>query len=138
MSKKLSCDTSIYAFDKNNEPAKRVKAGESITIETYDCFTNQIKSEMTVMTAIDWDRINPATGPIFIEDAQPGDILKVTIDRLEIGDRGVMITGNELGTMGDGFEDFDIKIVAIHNNYNIFIVILEITMYKYIDGISDY
>jgi len=136
MSKKLSCDTSIYAFDKNNEPVKRVKAGESITIETYDCFTNQIKSEMTEMTAIDWDQINPATGPIYIEDAQPGDILKVTIDHLEIGDRGVMITGNDLGTMGDRFEGFDIKIVPIQNDKAVFDDKLEIPLNKMIGVIG--
>lgn len=136
MCEKVSCATSIYAFDKNNEPAKRVKAGDSITIATYDCFTNQIQSELTEMTAINWDQINPATGPVFIEGAQPGDILKVTIDHLEIGDRGVMVTGKDLGIMGDRFEAFDVKIIPIQNDKAIFDDKLEIPLNKMIGVIG--
>src|SRR5699024_1919919 len=92
-----------------NEPAKRVKSGDTVTIETYDCFTNQIQSETTTVTTIDWDKINPATGPIYVEGAKPGDILKVTINSLNIGNRGVMVTAKDLGVVGDRFDDFDVK-----------------------------
>lgn len=136
MSDKLSCAASIYAFDKNNEPAKHVKPGESVTIETYDCFTNQIKSEITEMTSIDWDRVNPATGPIYIKSAQPGDILKVTIDQLKIGERGVMVTGQDLGTMGDRFAEFDAKIIPIQNDQAIFDENLAIPLNKMIGVIG--
>lgn len=136
MSNSISCANSIYAFDKTNKPVKRVKAGETVTIETYDCFTNQIKSEMTEMTSIDWDQINPATGPIYIEDAQPGDILKVTIDKLQIGDRGVMVTGEGLGVMGDRFKEFDVKIIPVKDNKAIFDDQLEIPINKMIGVIG--
>jgi acetamidase/formamidase len=72
----LSCQTSIYAFSKNNEPVKRVASGTTLQIETYDCFQNQIQSVDTEFNAVDWNRINPATGPIYVEGAMPGDVLK--------------------------------------------------------------
>lgn len=136
MSEKLSCSTSIYAFDKNTEPVKHVKPGESLTIETYDCFTNQIKSETMKMETLDWDRINPATGPVYIEGAKPGDILKVTIDSLNIGERGVMITGKDQGVMGDRFEEFDIKIIPIEEDKAVFDEHLSIPLNKMIGVIG--
>jgi amidase len=136
MTEKLTCTSSIYAFDKNNKPAKHVQPGESLTLETYDCFTNQIKSETTEMAALDWNRINPATGPVYIEGAHPGDILKVTIDKLKIGELGVMVTGKDLGIMGDRFEAFDVKIVPIENEKAIFDDNLSIPLNKMIGVIG--
>src|SRR5690625_1807624 len=117
MVKKVACEHSIYAFDKNNKPVERVRAGESITIETYDCFTNQITSEQYDLAAtLDWEKINPATGPIFVEDAHPGDILKVTIDELNIGQEGIMVTGNGIGVLGDQIDAFDIKVCPVEDD----------------------
>lgn len=136
MSEKVSSKTPIYAFDKNNRPVKHVKPGESVTLETYDCFTNQIQSEITEMTSIDWNQVNPATGPVYVENVQPGDILKVTIDRLEIGNQGVMITSKDLGIMGDRFEEFDVKIIPVQNDKAIFDDNLEIPLNKMIGVIG--
>ncbi|SEA16603.1 amidase [Thalassobacillus cyri] len=120
MTRNLTCRSSVYSLSKDHSPAIHVQPGERITIETYDCFQNQIQSEKTEINAIDWNQINPATGPVYIEGADPGDILKVKIDRLEIGERGVMVTGKDLGVLGSYFEDFDVKIIPIQDNRAIF------------------
>ncbi|UJF26513.1 acetamidase/formamidase family protein [Planococcus sp. 107-1] len=118
--KTLSTQDVIYSFSQLNAPVLRVQPGETVAIETYDCFKNQIQSEDQEVAAIDWNAINPATGPIFIEGAQFGDLLKVTIDDLEIGDQGVMVTGPELGVMGHRFERMEAKIIPIHNGQAVF------------------
>ncbi len=128
MSEVVSCKTSIFAFSKDHEPVRRVKSGESVTIETYDCFENQITSEKTTMTSVDWNRVNPATGPIYVEGAEPGDILKVRIDELKIGERGVMATGKDLGVMGHRLDEFDVKIVPVKDNKAIFDEKMEIPL----------
>lgn len=110
----------IYAFSKDNVPVARVKPGSTVVIETYDCFENQIKSSDTDIEGIDWDRINPATGPIYVEDCQPGDVLAFKIHDIDIGDQGVMVTGPELGVMGHRFESFDVKIIPIQDDKAIF------------------
>ncbi|QUW20724.1 acetamidase/formamidase family protein [Sporosarcina sp. Marseille-Q4063] len=117
----LSHDSGIiYEFNKENPPTKVISSGTTITIETYDCFQNQIQSEETVVTAIDWNKINPATGPIFIKDAMPGDILKVKIEKIEIGDQGVMVVGPDLGIMGHKIEEMESKILPIKNDEILF------------------
>ncbi|WP_163970591.1 acetamidase/formamidase family protein [Oceanobacillus halotolerans] len=132
----LSNTSAVYAFDKQNKPAIKVDPGDTVTIETYDCFTNQVKSETTELKSINWDEMNPATGPVFVNGAQPGDILKVTIDELKIGERGVMVTGPDLGVMGDHFDDFDVKIVPIQDDKAIFDENVQIPLNKMIGVIG--
>lgn len=110
----------IYEFNKDNVHTKKVASGTTIRIETYDCFQNQIQSADTKVEAIDWDKINPATGPIYVEDAMPGDVLKVMIEKIEIGDQGVMVVGPELGVMGHRIERMESKILPIQNDQVIF------------------
>lgn len=110
----------IYEFNKNNTYTKKVTSGTTLTIETYDCFQNQIQTPETEVEAIDWDKINPATGPIYVEDALPGDVLKVTIENIDIGDQGVMVVGPELGIMGDRFDKMESKILPIKHDKVLF------------------
>lgn len=118
--KTLPAQDVIYAFSKSHEPILHVASGETVKIDTFDCFKNQIQSEDQEVSAIDWDQVNPATGPVFIEGAAPGDVLKVTIEELEIGDQGVMVTGPELGVMGHRMEAMESKIIPIQNGKALF------------------
>ncbi|MFS0576658.1 acetamidase/formamidase family protein [Sporosarcina sp. 179-K 3D1 HS] len=112
----VSCSTGIiYEFNKNNPPIQEVESGTTLTIQAYDCFQNQIQSAETEVTAIDWNKINPATGPIFVKEAMPGDILKVKIEKIEIGNQGVMVVGPELGVMGHSIEKMTSKILPIRD-----------------------
>ncbi|MFC7062034.1 acetamidase/formamidase family protein [Halobacillus seohaensis] len=120
MTQTISRDTFVYAMSQEHKPSLRVSTGESIKIETSDCFNDQIKSEDTPFNRVDWERINPATGPIYIENAQPGDILKVNIEHIELGDLGVMATGPNLGVMGHRINEFQVKMVEIKDNQAVF------------------
>lgn len=120
MTAQLSKEHFVYAMDKKHKPALKVKSGETIVVDTYDCFENQIQSETTPIESVDWNRVNPATGPIFVEGAEPEDTLKVHIDHIELGERGVMVTGPELGVMGHRMEEFNAKIIPIRDGQAIF------------------
>ncbi|PLR89820.1 acetamidase/formamidase family protein [Bacillus sp. T33-2] len=116
----IGCEGMFYAFSKEHEPVQKVSSGSTVTIETYDCFQNQITSNETVVSAIDWNKINPATGPVFIENAQPGDILSVKIEQIELADEGVMVVGPDLGVMGHRLEKMEAKMIPIENDNAIF------------------
>lgn len=120
MKYQLTCEKVIYAFDKNNSPILSVASGDSIDIDTYDCFENQVHSADIPLEALEWDRVNPATGPIFIKGAEPGDILSVTIEEIEIGDQGVMAVGPGLGVLGDRIPGLEAKIIPIREGKAIF------------------
>jgi amidase len=117
---KLSCESVIYHFSKKNEPVKRIVSGTTVEITTYDCFENQIQSEDTPISSLDWNRVNPATGPIYVEGAEAGDVLKVKIEKIEIGEQGTMVVGPNLGVMGHRFTEMKTKIIPIRNGKAIF------------------
>ena len=65
----------IWAFGPELEPVLEIEPGETVTFETNDCFTGQIRSEDDLVTEIDLERINGATGPVAVRGAEPGDSL---------------------------------------------------------------
>lgn len=110
----------IYKFSAQNTPVLEVASGSPVRIHTLDCFSNQLRSPEDKMAALDWDRINPATGPVYIKDAEPGDVLKVTINRIELDEKGTVVSGEELGILGGILKDVYTKIVPIKGGNAVF------------------
>src|SRR3954468_19021385 len=82
-----------YAFDWRDEPLLRVKSGESFEIETYDASTGYFKTaEDKAIPAKrpGFDRFpptaNPIGGPVFLEGAERGDALVVSIEDITVDD----------------------------------------------------
>ncbi len=113
MSYRVSHEHYIFSFSRDNKPVLFVKEGDEVELETSDCFFNQIKTNDDRLEAMDWDKINPATGPIYVEGAQEGDVLEVEIKKIEIADRGVIATGKDLGVLGDLMEGLYSRVVDI-------------------------
>ncbi len=116
----LSSDCHIFAFDKRNEPALAINSGDSVQIQTMDCFADQLKTAEDRLDSIDWNRINPATGPIYVEGAKAGDTLKVTVEKIEIGAQGAIATGEGFGLLGDEMTGMSGKLVAIRDGQVVF------------------
>ncbi len=112
----LSKDNHFYAMSKDNEPKLKVDIGDSVKIESHDCFTSQITSEENAFDGFSWDRINPASGPVYVNGVKPGDVLKVTIESIDIGDTGVMVTGPDMGVMGNKLKDMNVRIFDVDND----------------------
>ena len=72
-------DKVVYTFSADNEPTGTIDSGEIVIFRTQDCFSNQMHSESQLVTSCDYSKMNPATGPLFVRDAQPGDVIKVEL-----------------------------------------------------------
>lgn len=107
----------IYAMSEHNKPVLHVDSGATVVFETCDCFEDQIKTEQTPFQQLDWNRINPATGPVYIEGAEPGDMIAVHIQDIHLGQQGVMVTTPNLGVIGDELQDTHIHMVPVHDNH---------------------
>lgn len=107
----LSDDRTFFEFTAKAEPALKVNSGDTVRIRTKDCFGNQLKTPEDTIATLDWDNVNPGTGPIFVEGAKPGDVLKVELLKLEIDEQCAMCTGEEEGTLGDLFHDGYVNIL---------------------------
>jgi amidase len=75
----VSRDDIIWAFGPDLEPVLEVEPGTIVRFETNDCFSGQIRSEDDLVTEIDFERVNSATGPVAVTGAAPGDSLIVEI-----------------------------------------------------------
>ena len=102
----LDDSKTLFSFDKDLEPVLKVPTGETVRIRTKDCFGNQLQGPEDQLSEIDWEAINPATGPIFVEGAVAGGTLKVHIDNIELDAQTSSCTGKDEGVCGDRFSDW--------------------------------
>ncbi len=72
-----------YVLGPYADPIASVAPGETVTIHTADCFGGRLTSEDQVPSQVLGEHLNPVTGPIWIEGAEPGDTLVVRIDAIQ-------------------------------------------------------
>lgn len=110
----------IYAFSPHMKPALSVQAGETVQFETLDALGGQIQNEKDVMN-LDFSKVNPATGPVFVEGAEAGKTLVVEIIDIEISsDRGVIVAEEGFGVLRDVVKGFRAKILPIRDGNVLF------------------
>ncbi len=113
---RLTTQNVIYAFDKNDKPALKVSAPATVCISTLDCYSNQLTGEDIPYSEVNRKLINPATGPIYIENACIGDTLKVSIDKIEVADSGVLSCGPGNDPIGCLLNKSSFKIASIEGD----------------------
>lgn len=97
-----------YAFDWRDEPLLRVSPGESFEIETYDASTGYFKTEDDKAIPArrpGFDRnpplANPIGGPVYLEGAERGDTLVVTVEDIVVRDYSWIAIGPRRGPLGE-------------------------------------
>lgn len=70
-----------YGWDNSLAPAVRICAGEKLEFDVADASGGQLlpTSSAADVSRMNFSKINPVTGPVFVEGAEPGDVLKVTL-----------------------------------------------------------
>ncbi len=89
----LSDENVHYKWDVANEPVLVVDSGDTVVLWTRDVSDNQVgpDSDSSALADFDWDRAYPLTGPIGINDAEPGDTLAIEV--LDVHTQGWGWTG---------------------------------------------
>lgn len=106
-----------HILSKDNPPCGRIRAGETVTFETYDCFTNQFLPEEATFENVVRKPGNPATGPLFIEGAMPGDMLKIDILDIVLGPVGVVMLGPGSGSEKEFFSLKTLKRIPVIDGF---------------------
>ena len=77
-------------FSSTIEPVLTVQSGAVIEAFTEEASDGQfnLNSTLEALDSLDFEPIHPLTGPVYVEDAQPGDVLKITLHKIELGDWG--------------------------------------------------
>src|ERR1700687_764808 len=84
----LSAEPTHSRWNRTLPPRLRIMPGDTVQLECLDASGSQVRPGMTVVeyTGIDRSRIHALTGPIFVEGAQPGDVLQIEV--LKVGHKG--------------------------------------------------
>ena len=85
----LSKNHVIYEMAADNKPALHIVPPCRMRIETLDVFGNQTMTGASI-AEIDRSRLHPATGPVYIENAEPGDALMVKILSIQVGNTATL------------------------------------------------
>ncbi|MBY5853532.1 acetamidase/formamidase family protein [Rhizobium leguminosarum] len=96
-----------FGWNKDFAPAVVAKPGETIHFECMDSSGGQLGSDATLETlnALDFGKINPVSGPVYIEGAKPGDALKVTLRKFIPSGVGWTANIPGFGLLADQFKD---------------------------------
>lgn len=89
----------IYDFGPDNKPVAYCDENEVVQFVTEDCFGGQIKTEKDCAEEIDFNHTNPATGPLYVNQAEIGDVLAVDILKIDVAEQGVVCTLQGYGCM---------------------------------------
>ncbi|MCB8876570.1 acetamidase/formamidase family protein [Acidisoma silvae] len=113
-----NCDFTIHAaqhhfgWDNSFAPVLRTEPGKTIAFQCNDASAGQLTPDSTVgdVTTLDFGLINPVTGPVYVEGAEPGDVLKVSIHDFTPSGFGWTANIPGFGLLADQFPDAALKI----------------------------
>lgn len=97
MIKTVTKEHVIYRMSAHNAPVLSVRPRDRVCLETYDCFKGQLLPEGTTFADYDRKLGNPATGPVYVEGAMPGDALRIAVEQIELDAVGIWILGRPAG-----------------------------------------
>jgi acetamidase/formamidase len=77
----LSAEPTHSVWDRSLAPRLHVQSGDQVRFECVDASGGQVSPDMTAeqFESIDRTRIHALTGPVWIEAAEPGDVLQVDV-----------------------------------------------------------
>ena len=112
-----------FGWDTALVSVMTVAPGDSVEIDTVDSSGGQltVDSDVSDVSAMDFGKVNPGTGPIKVDGAEAGDLLKVTLDTFEPSGWGWTAIIPGFGLLAEQFTDpalhtwrYDASLSLIH------------------------
>jgi acetamidase/formamidase len=96
-----------FGWNRDFPPAVTTKPGQTIHFECLDSSGNQLspKSNVSDVVKLDFAKVNPVTGPVYVEGAEPGDALKVSIRKFIPSGFGWTANIPGFGLLADHFKE---------------------------------
>ena len=105
--KTIHKDHHHFGWDNSLEPTLRVEPDTEIEFGIVDASGGQLNADSITadVATLDFDRINPVTGPVYLEGAEPGDALIVDILDFEASGWGWTAIIPGFGLLAQDFPD---------------------------------
>lgn len=96
-----------FGWSRDFPPAQRVSSGQTILFECFDASGGRVGPDATLdtLTNLDFGKINPVSGPVYVEGAEPGDALKVTFRKFHPSGHGWTANIPGFGLLAEQFKD---------------------------------
>jgi acetamidase/formamidase len=100
------------------EPIETISNQETFRVEIPDSSTKQIKENFTdaSLKTLDSSKFDMAVGPIYIEEAEPGDLLEVKISKIETSNWGWSAILKDFGLLKGKFDE-KLVLWSVANGY---------------------
>lgn len=82
--RRISRTDRVFSYSAEHPPCARISPGETLLVETKNAFGDQSFEPGQTLQSLSLDGADPLTGPLFVENAEPGDCLAVTIERIDV------------------------------------------------------
>ena len=104
-------------WSKNLKPVEYIDDNETFKIKIPDSSTNQIKENFSDedVKNINVSMLDAAVGPVYVNNADPGDTLKITVKDINIGNFGWSQILHNFGLLAEDFQD-ELIIWEINNS----------------------
>ncbi len=103
----LTADQTHNKWSRTIPPVLTVPSGAIIEAFLEEASDQQLTPESTTadLATLSFDPIHPLTGPVYVEGAEPGDLLAVTLHEIELGDWGWVANVPGFGFLADQFPE---------------------------------
>ena len=94
-------------WDNSLEPALTIAPGQIVEFEAQDASGGQLSAESKVedVPNLDFEKVNPVTGPVYVDGSMPGDALKITILSFDTSGWGWTAIIPGFGLLADEFTE---------------------------------
>ena len=117
----LRHDAYNAVWDNSIDPALEVASGEVVGLRARDASDEQLlpSSLAQDVPQIDFDRVNPVSGPVFVKGARPGDTLAVELLEFSPRDWGWTAIIPGFGLLTDEFPDPWLRISSVDSEQGV-------------------
>jgi acetamidase/formamidase len=96
-----------YGWDNSIPPVATIAPGTTLRFECHDAGNGHFHPRSTVadVATLDFSKVNPVTGPVFVDGAVPGDALKIAVGDFEPSGAGWTANIPGFGLLADQFPE---------------------------------
>lgn len=109
-----------YCIDAAETPEARIPGEARLVFETHDARGGRLREawqvhETTPDFSERFPKVNPVSGPVFIDGAGPGDTVAVTIRQIDLDDQGFILVKPDMGISHGKVSDPIAKICKVRD-----------------------
>lgn len=114
----------FFEFKRDQNPEISIDSGDEVIFSTKDAHNGTVPDAPVgsdvVFPDLDIKVANPVTGPVFVKNARPGNVLKVTILQIKLSEKAFVVARPHWGAIHELVTKNTARIVGITNSLILF------------------